>query len=151
MDIVLALLPWKIVWNVSINKREKTGAVLAMSMGVFAGIMAFLKIRTLYTIGNDNTTTVDLFIFGTAEPATAIMAASIPMLRALIKRETRSKPPRFIVLSEHAKTENRLMSQSEVSDLERVHTGDPDPRTGTEMTSGVTVQTPGAPGGGDKS
>ncbi|KAB5558098.1 hypothetical protein GE09DRAFT_1221231 [Coniochaeta sp. 2T2.1] len=94
MDITLAILPWKIVWTVAINKREKIGALLAMSMGFFAGIMALLKIRTLYTIGNDNTTTVDLFIFGTAEPATAIMAASIPVLRALIRGD--SPPARFI-------------------------------------------------------
>ncbi len=58
--------------------------------------MAFLKIRTLYTIGNDNTTTVDLFIFGTAEPATAIMAASIPVLRALIKGRDETRPARFV-------------------------------------------------------
>jgi hypothetical protein len=65
-----------------------------------AGVMAFLKIRTLYTIGNDNTTTVDLFIFGTAEPATAIMAASIPVLRALIKRGDEANPARFIQLDD---------------------------------------------------
>ena len=34
MDIVLALLPWKIIWTVSINKREKMGAMVAMSAGV---------------------------------------------------------------------------------------------------------------------
>ncbi len=34
MDIVLAILPWKIVWNVAINKKEKLGALAAMSMGV---------------------------------------------------------------------------------------------------------------------
>ena len=34
MDITLAILPWKIIWNVAINKREKFGAMVAMSMGV---------------------------------------------------------------------------------------------------------------------
>ncbi len=34
MDIVLALLPWKIVWKVAIDKKEKIGALFAMSMGV---------------------------------------------------------------------------------------------------------------------
>lgn len=33
-DITLAILPWKIVWTVAINKKEKIGALLAMSMGV---------------------------------------------------------------------------------------------------------------------
>jgi hypothetical protein len=34
MDIILALLPWKIVWTVTINKREKLGALVAMSAGI---------------------------------------------------------------------------------------------------------------------
>jgi len=34
LDIVLSLLPWKIVWNVAINKKEKVGALIAMSFGV---------------------------------------------------------------------------------------------------------------------
>jgi hypothetical protein len=34
LDIVLAILPWKIVWNLTINRREKLGAMVAMSMGV---------------------------------------------------------------------------------------------------------------------
>lgn len=34
MDIVLALLPWKIIWNVTIGNKEKFGALFAMSMGV---------------------------------------------------------------------------------------------------------------------
>jgi hypothetical protein len=33
-DITLAILPWKIVWAVAINKKDKIGAMLAMSMGV---------------------------------------------------------------------------------------------------------------------
>ncbi|KAK0638990.1 hypothetical protein B0T16DRAFT_338091 [Cercophora newfieldiana] len=98
-DITLAILPWKIVWAVAINKKDKIGALLAMSMGVFAGIMPFLKIMTLHTIGNRNTTTVELFIYGTAEPAAAIMAASIPALRALIQQDGHKKPVRFVDMS----------------------------------------------------
>lgn len=74
--------------------------------------MAFLKIRTLYTIGNDNTTTVDLFVFGTAEPATAIMAASIPVLRALIGGGRVSDQARFVTLDDEkiGAVEEREMS-----------------------------------------
>ncbi|KAK4145069.1 uncharacterized protein C8A04DRAFT_10874 [Dichotomopilus funicola] len=98
MDILLALLPWRIIWTATINKRERLGALVAMSTGVLVGIIAFLKIKTMYVIGNASATTVDLQIFGTAEPATAIMAASIPMLRVLIQRSPASKPSRFIEL-----------------------------------------------------
>lgn len=34
MDIVLALLPWKIIWNLKMGKKEKLGVAVAMSLGV---------------------------------------------------------------------------------------------------------------------
>jgi hypothetical protein len=34
MDIVLALLPWKITWNLQMRKKEKFGLAFAMSLGV---------------------------------------------------------------------------------------------------------------------
>jgi hypothetical protein len=73
MDIFLAFLPWKILWNVQINKREKLGALIAMSAGVLcvtpfrlapipltnaflsAGIISFVKISTLYAISTPDT------------------------------------------------------------------------------------------------
>ena len=97
--------------------------------------MAFLKIKTMYVIGNANgectppfnsssrlpqqqlthlslskATTVDLIIFGTAEPATAIMAASIPMLRVLVQRAPSSKPSQFVELESPRKTESAIVS-----------------------------------------
>ncbi len=33
-DIVLALLPWRILWHLRMKKKEKVGVSLAMSMGV---------------------------------------------------------------------------------------------------------------------
>ena len=34
MDIILALLPWRIVLTLTLNKKEKIGVLLAMSMGI---------------------------------------------------------------------------------------------------------------------
>jgi hypothetical protein len=34
IDIFLALLPWIIVWNAAISKKEKLSALFATSMGV---------------------------------------------------------------------------------------------------------------------
>ena len=34
LDTVLAFLPWKIILGATINKKERIGALLAMSMGV---------------------------------------------------------------------------------------------------------------------
>ena len=50
-----------------------------------------------------------LLIFGTAEPATAIMAASIPMLRVLIQPDSSSKPSDFVELGDQSKG---VLSQS---------------------------------------
>ncbi|KAK4099175.1 hypothetical protein N658DRAFT_475911 [Parathielavia hyrcaniae] len=127
MDIVLALLPWKIIWTISINKRERLGALVAMSAGVVTGVMAFLKIPTMYVIGNANATTVDLQIFGTAEPATAIMAASIPMLRVLIQRETVSRPTRFIELRHGEERGNTVRAGSKYT-VEEAWTEHPKPQ-----------------------
>jgi hypothetical protein len=34
MDVLLAMLPWKIIWNLQMKRREKIGVGLAMSMGI---------------------------------------------------------------------------------------------------------------------
>ncbi|KAK4149827.1 hypothetical protein C8A00DRAFT_37577 [Chaetomidium leptoderma] len=124
MDIVLALLPWKIIWGSAINKREMLGALLAMSAGVFDGVIAFLKIKTMYVIGNANATTVDLMIFGTAEPATAIIAASIPMLRVLIQRDPHSKPSDFVELVTKRSNAPPRPGPESTSDIEKKPTAE---------------------------
>jgi hypothetical protein len=37
MDITLAILPWNILWGLSMNKKEKLSALAAMSMGILYG------------------------------------------------------------------------------------------------------------------
>jgi hypothetical protein len=34
MDIVLAVVPWRIIWSLTMNKKEKSGILIAMSMGI---------------------------------------------------------------------------------------------------------------------
>ncbi len=34
MDFVLAILPWKILWGLTMERAEKLGVLFAMSMGV---------------------------------------------------------------------------------------------------------------------
>ncbi|KAK0665303.1 hypothetical protein QBC41DRAFT_258551 [Cercophora samala] len=87
MDIVLALLPWRIIWKLTMNKKEKFGVLVAMSMGVFAGITSIIKITQLPSISDASFTesTTQLAILAAAEGAISIVAASIPILRALLK------------------------------------------------------------------
>ncbi|KAK4161872.1 hypothetical protein QBC43DRAFT_91493 [Cladorrhinum sp. PSN259] len=93
MDIILALIPWKLIWSLTMNRKEKCGVLVAMSMGVFAGITSIIKITQLPSISNSTFTesTTQLMILAAAEGAITIIAASIPILRALL-RDTRPPP-----------------------------------------------------------
>ena len=67
MDFILAFLPWTIVWNLQMKRREKLGVGIAMSLGVLyddpnalhtrrlnfysAGITAVIKTSFLRQIG----------------------------------------------------------------------------------------------------
>ncbi|KAH8204488.1 hypothetical protein TruAng_001404 [Truncatella angustata] len=100
MDIILAFLPWHILWGLTIDRKEKLSALAAMSMGVFAGITSFVKIYAIQDSGNaDIIDTIQLVVLATAEVAVTIIAASVPILRAL----ARDKFPRagpFLALDE---------------------------------------------------
>ncbi|KAB5517438.1 hypothetical protein GE09DRAFT_1230796 [Coniochaeta sp. 2T2.1] len=85
MDFVLAMLPWKIIWKMRMSRREKFGVAIAMSMGVFAGVTAMVKVIKIPTMASADFTyyVTGLMMWGTAESAVTIMAASIPVLRTL--------------------------------------------------------------------
>jgi hypothetical protein len=51
MDFALAMLPWKIVWNLQMDRAEKIGIGVAMSLGVFSGIAAIIKSVALAYLG----------------------------------------------------------------------------------------------------
>lgn len=54
MDIVLALLPWQVIWGLQLNFKEKIGVGIAMSMGMLAGIVAFVKCSALPAVNGDD-------------------------------------------------------------------------------------------------
>ncbi|KAI1158275.1 hypothetical protein F5B18DRAFT_641503 [Nemania serpens] len=86
VDILLALLPWKIIWTMDMNKKERFGAICAMSLGFFAGVISLAKIYALTgTIEANLDSSVQLVILSVAETAISIMAACIPILRALAR------------------------------------------------------------------
>jgi len=86
MDFALAALPWKLLAALQMRKKEKIGAGLAMSMGFLAGIAAIVKTANLHHLHyGELYDTVQLFIWDTTEAAVTIVAASIPVLRVLIR------------------------------------------------------------------
>lgn len=91
MDFALALLPWKLLIGLQMRKAEKFGAAIAMSMGILAGIAAVVKtvyIPTLYS--SDIYDSAQLMIWDTVEAAITIVAASIPVLRVMLRNITTS-------------------------------------------------------------
>ncbi|CAI6333752.1 unnamed protein product [Periconia digitata] len=86
-DFALALLPWKLIWGLQLKVREKIGVSIAMSMGLLAGICAIVKGVFIGQIGQDDFTYngKDVMIWTAAETATAIIGASIPVLRVFFK------------------------------------------------------------------
>ncbi|KAL2837005.1 hypothetical protein BJY01DRAFT_221415 [Aspergillus pseudoustus] len=91
LDFVLAVVPWQIIRGMSMLRRERIGVAVAMSLGAIAGVTAIVKAVLVVHMTSDDITydRVDLTIWTLAEPATSIMAISIPILRTLY-REIRS-------------------------------------------------------------
>ncbi|KAK1749435.1 hypothetical protein QBC47DRAFT_418920 [Echria macrotheca] len=86
VDIALALLPCKLIWNLQMQKGEKIGVAVAMGMGIFAGVTAFVKASNLGRMHSvDLYDSIELNYWSNAESAVTIMAASIPVLRVLIR------------------------------------------------------------------
>ncbi|PSN68609.1 hypothetical protein BS50DRAFT_599165 [Corynespora cassiicola Philippines] len=92
IDFALALLPWKLIWHLQLLTREKVGVGIAMSMGILSGVCAIVKgiyviqlrQQDFYYNGKDVT------IWTAVETATAIIAASIPVLRVFFKEAVSS-------------------------------------------------------------
>ncbi|KAH8664371.1 hypothetical protein BX600DRAFT_498161 [Xylariales sp. PMI_506] len=96
MDVIFALIPWTVIPKLQMRLKEKIGVSIAMSMGIFAGVTAFAKCAAImnHSSGQDTYADVDLVIWGYVEPATAVIAISIPILRALFS-ELRSSASRY--------------------------------------------------------
>ncbi|RYP78188.1 hypothetical protein DL771_000665 [Monosporascus sp. 5C6A] len=101
MDILLALLPWKVIPNLNMRRTEKIGVALAMSMGIFAGAAATVKVIQFRSVSGGDFTYegTSLVIWGITEAAVTIAAASIPQLRVLVREVNSSLSLRRITVS----------------------------------------------------
>ncbi|KAH6673264.1 hypothetical protein B0J14DRAFT_67274 [Halenospora varia] len=95
MDILLATLPWRLINTLTLNKKERIGVLVGMSLGSLAGVTSIAKTATLSAIKNPDTiATVSLMILATAETVITIVAASIPVLRVFIRNTMQSQSSR---------------------------------------------------------
>ncbi|KAK1832925.1 hypothetical protein QBC39DRAFT_380988, partial [Podospora conica] len=93
MDVALAFLPWKFIWSLQMSKKERIGVVTAMSMGLFAAGAATMKTLAFPEVLGNPVASVHLVVWGNAESSICIMAASIPILRALVRGGLRCAVP----------------------------------------------------------
>ncbi|KAJ5455956.1 uncharacterized protein N7458_004220 [Penicillium daleae] len=87
-DFVLALLPWTIVWNLQMKKKE-IGIAFAMSLGVFAGAASIVKTTFLVALSKKADFTwelVPLLYWAAVEDGLAITAAALSTLKPLLAR-----------------------------------------------------------------
>ncbi|KAI8940708.1 hypothetical protein NX059_001974 [Plenodomus lindquistii] len=91
-DFALALIPWKLIWGLQLQMREKIGIGIAMSMGILAGICAIVKGIYIVQLRQQDFfyNGKDVTIWTVVETATAIIAASIPVLRVFFKEKVSS-------------------------------------------------------------
>ncbi|KAF9872408.1 hypothetical protein CkaCkLH20_10235 [Colletotrichum karsti] len=89
-DFILAMIPIKVVWGLQMIKREKAGVAIAMGIGCLAGSVAIVKAVEAHSaakaVGTEFSRRLAvLSIWIHAEPNATIVAASIPVLRVLLR------------------------------------------------------------------
>lgn len=77
MDIVLALLPWRVVWSLQMKKKEKFGIAVAMSMGLLYVSRHDLEEIFLVSLGAP---LADFSFLASAGVTAMIKTAKIPSL-----------------------------------------------------------------------
>ncbi|GAW26642.1 putative integral membrane protein [Rosellinia necatrix] len=121
VDFMLAFLPWKIIWKMDMSKKERFGAICAMSLGFFAGVISFVKIYALTgTFHADLDSSLQLTVLSVAETSITIMAASIPILRALARDKARPGGVKLFALNatEHVTLQGQPEPQLDAVDDE---------------------------------
>ncbi|PKS05641.1 hypothetical protein jhhlp_008160 [Lomentospora prolificans] len=117
-DIALAVIPWWIISRAAMNFKEQLGLLLCMSLGVFAGCTSIAKVITMKAITSNDmrcraVNTPPLNILGIAEAAVTIIAASVPVLRALIRAPNLSNVKSFSLSISNSKSNaSQLQSQA---------------------------------------
>ncbi|KAH6983812.1 hypothetical protein EDB80DRAFT_625294, partial [Ilyonectria destructans] len=88
VDFFFAIFPWMLLWNLSMNKREKFIILGSMSLGVFAGACGIKRTMELPNLTKQNylKETVSAIVWSAAEIAVTLICIGIPVCRPLYKR-----------------------------------------------------------------
>ncbi|KAG4032731.1 hypothetical protein MFRU_006g01950 [Monilinia fructicola] len=87
-DFVLALLPWIILWNVNMKRKDKVLITSSMSMGIAAmicGVIRTINFTCLLRRSDYSYQTIGLILWSSTELTTTILTATVPTYRPLFK------------------------------------------------------------------
>ncbi|KAJ5577303.1 hypothetical protein N7535_004229, partial [Penicillium sp. DV-2018c] len=85
VDFSFAILPWFIVWDLNMKRKEKITVACGLSLGVFAGVCGIIRTKALGGLNASEYIydTVPMLIWSATESCVTIMCSSIPVLRPL--------------------------------------------------------------------
>lgn len=87
-DFSFAILPWFIIWDLNMKRKEKITVACGLSLGVFAGVCGIVRTVALNGLNAQEYIhdTVPMLIWSATESTVTIMCSSIPVLRPLYVR-----------------------------------------------------------------
>ncbi|KAI8297734.1 hypothetical protein K4K59_003224 [Colletotrichum sp. SAR11_240] len=101
-DFILAMIPIKVVWGLQMIKREKAGVAIAMGIGC-------LQVKAnLTSVVSRRLAVLSIWIH--AEPNATIIAASIPVLRVLLRDARAYYARKYRSGSKYLKSEGEFQS-----------------------------------------
>ncbi|KAF7861790.1 hypothetical protein EAF04_007673 [Stromatinia cepivora] len=87
-DFILAALPWIILWNLNMKKKEKILIMSSMSFGIFAmvcGVIKTVNLEGLSSRSDYSYETIGLILWSSTELTITILTATIPTYLPLYK------------------------------------------------------------------
>ncbi|KAH8177158.1 hypothetical protein LIA77_02240 [Sarocladium implicatum] len=109
-DFVLAALPWKMIFNLQMERSERVAVAISLSMGILAGVTGVLKAYQADLLDDFSKPQNILYnqamnwVWAQAEPNVTVVSASIPVLRGFT-RAVRSNNASEPVAGPYTRTE----------------------------------------------
>ncbi|KAF6808344.1 hypothetical protein CMUS01_13912 [Colletotrichum musicola] len=88
-DIIIFILPLTLVWRLRLAMMQKIGLIASFAVGILTGVISIVRFVTLEEViqtSDFNYVSVPLVLLSLAEPTSAIVCASVPILRPLLAR-----------------------------------------------------------------
>ncbi|EOD45288.1 Integral membrane protein [Neofusicoccum parvum] len=88
-DVMIISLPMPVIRGLNVPKKQKFALMGIFALGAFGCVTSILRLRSLYAVADSTDTSydnVDAAVWSNVEINVAIMCASLPTFKALVKR-----------------------------------------------------------------